>query len=426
MSFDARQAKLLVPGAHIIVDDAPGLRLVARASRKSWVYRYKHSDGRMKQQVIGQWPAISYAAALGIWESMRVARESGRDVATALPQKSLLALAKKAKADDFYSVRNLIDDYLRGHININRKPKGVAEVTRLLTGYTNSISDKPAASIRRSDAFDLIEHLATRAPVLAMQLRNELGAAWDYALDAGRIPDETPNWWRLVLRGKIRSRGQIIAGKHAGVRKRVLSDAEMTVLLRWLPNFTALIEDILTMYIFTCTRGAEIVAIEGREVCQEADGWWWTIPKEKTKGARHAGATDHRVPLVGRALDSVLRRKEAFGDGYLFPPMRDAQTPHTQQKAVGVALWIVRPTTVTDRLPRARAAILPIERFAPHDLRRTARTKLAALGCPEAVAEAILGHLPPGIVGVYNRHAYDRERRAWLEILAAHWESLLS
>jgi hypothetical protein len=28
----------------------------------------------------------------------------------------------------------------------------------------------------------------------------------------------------------------------------------------------------------------------------------------------------------------------------------------------------------------------------------------------------------PGVAGVYNRHAYDKERRQWLTKLAAHWE----
>lgn len=68
--------------------------------------------------------------------------------------------------------------------------------------------------------------------------------------------------------------------------------------------------------------------------------------------------------------------------------------------------------------------MLHLPPWAPHDLRRTVRTTLAALGCPDAVAEAVLGHMPAGIVGVYNRHTYDNERRHWLTLLAAHWDRL--
>ena len=57
--------------------------------------------------------------------------------------------------------------------------------------------------------------------------------------------------------------------------------------------------------------------------------------------------------------------------------------------------------------------------WAPHDLRRTLRTMLAALGCPHDVAESVLGHMQPS---VYNRHHYDRERREWITKLSAHLE----
>jgi hypothetical protein len=60
-----------------------------------------------------------------------------------------------------------------------------------------------------------------------------------------------------------------------------------------------------------------------------------------------------------------------------------------------------------------------------HDLRRTGRTQLAGLGCDPDIAEAVIGHLPKGIEGVYNLHRYDLERRTWLTNLAAHYEALV-
>ncbi len=49
---------------------------------------------------------------------------------------------------------------------------------------------------------------------------------------------------------------------------------------------------------------------------------------------------------------------------------------------------------------------------------------LAAMGCPGDVAEAVLGHMQPGIVGVYNRHSYDAERAEWLRRLSERLEEL--
>lgn len=425
MVFDARQAKLLQAGQHIIVDEAEGLRLVATATRKTWTYRFRSPvDGRMRQVAMGQWPAMSYAAALGAWETLRVRRAAGHD--PAMERKAAAAetqaAARQARAG-VYTVARLAHDYLAGHIDQRRKPKGRAEVRRLLTNYLGDLADVPAASVTRAQAFGLLEDLAKRAPVLASALRGELGSAWDYALDAGRLPEETPNWWRLILRGKIKSKGKIIGGKHTGPALRVLDAAEVGQLVRWLPNFSPLVADLLTLYLWTGCRGAEIVAMEGREVSQEADGWWWTIPKAKTKSARHAAATDLRVPLVGNALAVVRRRLDLYGAGCLFPAAR-GDAVHVEQKVVGVAVWATRPSTVTTVLPADRAKVLRLPPWSPHDLRRTVRTTLAALGCPDAVAEAVLGHMPTGIVGVYNRHSYDAERRHWLTLLDAHWTRL--
>ena len=80
MQFDARAAKLLTPGAHIMVDGCQGLRLEASASKRSWIYRFKSPvDGRMRQKKIGEWPAVSLAKAAVAWEALRDQRNAGTD-----------------------------------------------------------------------------------------------------------------------------------------------------------------------------------------------------------------------------------------------------------------------------------------------------------------------------------------------------------
>lgn len=65
MRFDAKAAKQLKPDTHMGFEAFPGLRLEAIASRRTWTYRFKSPvDGRMRQQKLGEWPAVSYAAAI--------------------------------------------------------------------------------------------------------------------------------------------------------------------------------------------------------------------------------------------------------------------------------------------------------------------------------------------------------------------------
>ena len=238
-------------------------------------------------------------------------------------------------------------------------------------------------------------------------------------MDAGRLPDGTPNWWRMILRGKLRSKGRTIDGVAMGTKKRVLSEDEIGTLLRWLPNLSLTVSDAITLYLWTGARGGEIVSMETHEIADEADGLWWTVPKEKTKNSWRSKAGDLRVPIVGRAEAVARRRKEQAVNGFLFPTSTGEMM---KQTVISHGVYYHQP--YCKQAPNHTRPRLPVTHWSPHDLRRTARTMLAALGCPHDVAEAVLGHIQPGVAGVYNRHHYDRERREWLMRLGQYLDEL--
>ncbi|NMG75078.1 tyrosine-type recombinase/integrase [Aromatoleum diolicum] len=366
MSFDARDIKLLPVGEHLTSPDFPGLRITASAGGRSWIYRYKSPvDGRMRQTKLGKWPAMSVHAAIAAWEQVRLGREGGVDpalIAKAAREDARRQLEQRrlAAEREAYTVAKVCDDYYLGHVRLSRARKGATEVRRMFDSMLGGTAGIPAAELTRAQAFDLIKSYAESAPVQASKLRAELGAAWDYAIDSGRLPETAANWWRLILRGKIQSKGKKISGKNVGTVKRVLSGEEVGTLIRWLPNFTALVEDVLTLYLWTGTRGAEICGMRGAEVTREADGlWWWTIPKARTKNARHANASDLRVPLYGRARNVVFRRRERFGDGFLFPARTKDVRP-VEQKTVQVAVYYHQPYSQTT--PNVQRSRLPISK----------------------------------------------------------------
>jgi integrase len=221
------------------------------------------------------------------------------------------------------------------------------------------------------------------------------------------------------MRGKLRSKGKKIDGKHVGATKRVLSEQEIGELINWLPNFSKTVADALTLYLWTGTRGAEIVSMEAHEITEEPTGWWWTLPKEKTKNVNRANATDLRVPLVGRAKAVALRRRE-HAEPHLFESELGGKP--IDQKVIQGAVYHHQPyckTKTKNERPR-----LPVTHWSPHDLRRSVRTLLASMGCPEDIAESVLGHMKGGIVGTYNRHQYEDERLEWLTRLDAKLEQL--
>lgn len=416
MKFDARIAKQLKPDTHLAFDQFPGLRLEATASRRSWIYRFKSPvDGRMRQQKLGEWPAMAYGAAISAWEELRSRRDSGEDPVLARKK----AKQSSAHSPESYTVRQLCEDFLTGYIERHRDSTGAGQVRRRIMGKIGPIADLPASSVTRAQAYDLLKG-EQQAPRNAAVLRSELGAAWDHALDSGRLLEDTPNWWRQIMKGKLKSQGRKVDGEVKNTA-RVLSTDELRTLVPWLPNLSETVSDILTFYLWTALRGGEIVQMEGKELSEEPDGLWWTIPKSKTKNKNRPAATDHRVPLTGRAEEIARRRLAEHGKRYLFPTNG---SDFITQKSVQAIVWEHQPYGMEKTgLPRP---VLPVNHWSPHDLRRTSRTMLAAIGCPREIAEAILGHIQPGIVGVYNRHDYDKEKRVWLTRLSAHLETLLA
>ena len=98
MHFDARAARLLQPGQHIMVDGCPGLRLEATETTRTWTYRFKWPvDGKMWQKKIGRWPAVSLAKAISECEALRNLRDSGVDPALADKEARAQQVVKAAE-----------------------------------------------------------------------------------------------------------------------------------------------------------------------------------------------------------------------------------------------------------------------------------------------------------------------------------------
>lgn len=428
MYFDARAAKLLKPGDHLAVDGCQGLRLVAGGAVKTWTYRYRvpaapGAVSAVRQIKIGHWPAVSVQAAATQWDAYRAQRDAGTDPGQ---QRRQARQALKGERDDpvRYKVRTLVEDFLTGHLEVQRKGAGAVAARRALERFLEddpALADRAAAGVTRSQAFDAID--ARKAtPTSAAKLRSMLGAAWDYALDAGRLDGGVPNWWRLVMRGRLKSKGKTLGGKHTGQARRVLRPAEVGALLAWLPNMHALGRDTTQMYLWTCVRGVEILAMRPEHITREADGLWWTVPRELTKNARFEAAVDLRVPLVGRALEIVRRRLKAVGkSGWLF---ENRGGEHYLQKDFSTYIYSLQPYSEKVARRGGGGLICPVAGWTPHNLRRTSRTLLASIGCLNEIAEAIIGHLPDDIVGTYNSHSYDAERRLWLTKLSARLEEI--
>ncbi len=423
MGFDARAAKLLPAGKALAVTSCPGLRLQATKNLKTWTYRYKTADGKLKQVAIGPWPALSLHDAMSKWMELRGQKSAGVDPALHRKEQRNAAKATPKSAGP-YTVDSLVHDFINGHILVNRKPQGATAAKNALLRLLEEepgLASMDAARVDRAQCFDVLEKRKA-LPTAAAKLRSLLGGAWDYGLDSGKLGKDVPNWWRQVMQGRLKSKGKRIGGKHIGRRRRVLSGSEVAKLLQWLPNMHANGRDGLVMYLWTATRGSEIFGMRPEYISREPDGWWWTIPKAETKNARHEFAEDLRVPLFGRALEIVQRRMSAVGrSGLLFENGKGEQ--YSQHDFSGY-IYDLQAYSPKGKRRNDPARSLPVGDWSPHNLRRTSRTMLASIGCPSEIGEAIVGHMEDEIEATYNLHTYDAERHMWLQRLDAHLEAL--
>ena len=422
MYFDARAAKSLKVGDHILIAGCPGLRLTATANRKSWTYRFKSpATGLIKQIKIGAWPHMPPSEAATKWQELRSQRDTGEDIIAAKKAESFKI---KSATDSVYTIGKLIADYSKGHLFKMRQSKGATGTTARLNTALMEFSELPVTSVNRRFVFDLIESLS-HIPVVAKSVKSEMSSAWNLALNAGRIDQDHPNWFQLVNIKSLRSKGALRDGKHKGTSKRILTDGELKVLMQTdMSLFSQQLRDFLTIQLWTCARGGEIVQMKPKHITHEPDGVWWTVPKELTKGRHHADATDLRVPLKGRALE-IVERLLGTGEEWLFPcELQGGGIGPQQQSYMNAKLAYRQPYCKTR--PNHVRTRLAVTHWSPHDLRRTGRTMLASMKCPKEIAEAIIGHVTPGIEGVYNLYKYDKERREWLTLLDARLESLIA
>ena len=425
MVFDARAAKALQPGGVIAVDGCPGLRLLATKFGKTWTYRYKTPEGKLRQVALGPWPGLSLHDAMAAWMDARGKKAAGVDPAAQRRAARQAAKATPAPPKS-YTVALLVGDYIKGQLEVNRAKDGATAARRALERMLAAepeLAATDANKVTRAQCFDVLD--ARKAtPMATAKLRSMLGSAWEFALDAGRLDGNTPNWWRQLMQGKLKSKGKVMGGKHVGQSRRALRNEEIAALLGWLGNMHQIGRDAVVMYLWTCTRGSEIFAMRPEHVTKEGAVLWWTVPKELTKNARFAEAVDLRVPLFGRARQVVERRLASVGrSGFLFENGKGEQ--YTQH-AFSTYIYDLQPYSPKAKRRGSQATDMPVTNWTPHNLRRTGRTLLAALGCPREIAEAVVGHMPPAIEATYNVHTYDAERVEWLQRLDAHLASLAS
>jgi len=369
--FSTRAIDAAKNGDSIREELSPGLRLHVGKTTKTWVYRYGTGSGgkQMKQVVLGHYPAMSIADARTAWSLARSRRADRLD-----PVPAHTAPASPTVV----TVKMLTDAYLVEHVDIKRTEKASGEARRLFLRFVDPmVGARDASTFRVPDAVRFLTAVRKQTLATARVLRGEMRAAWRHALERGVVSGSNP--FTDVMKGLLPQLK----------RTRVLSDAELAKLLKWMSGtgcpWTQDIRDAVLMTLFTACRSGEIVALEWLRVDLKRSSF--TLEKTKTGVPR--------TVLYPSEVAKILKRRKASVSGkFVFPSVLEGR--HIRQHAL---VWAISTS----------AKQCPVKDWSAHDLRRTARTGLARLGVSDDVAEAALGHSRGGVRGVYDLHARTDE-----------------
>lgn len=268
------------------------------------------------------------------------------------------------------------------HLTRTRTKKEVERVIRLQ--LLPHLSGRPLAEVRKRDMIAAIDAQAVSSASNAHHLLSYSRRFFNWAC-ARDLLDHSPC---------ERVSGRLLIGPQA-FRQRILDQRELAAI--W--NAAGEIGQFGTfvrLLLVTGQRRTEVAGMRWAEVQgRDTPHAIWVIP-----AARYKSGSDHRVPLSSLAIRLLrdLDRESAL----VFPSSVDGE--HICGFSKGKA-----------RLDRMSG----VEGWVLHDLRRTMRTRMAALGVADQIAELCLGHARKGLARVYDLHRYEDEMRDAFEQWAA-------
>lgn len=358
-------------------------------------YGFRYRDKNTRKQ---RWIGLGLHGSITPDEARNLAKKRAGEVADARDPVAERATSRADAARVALADKNTVDALL--DIFIARHVKGLrsaAEIERAFRVYVRPrIGNKSIYELRRRDIVEMLDAIEDQnGPVMADRVLAHVRKAFNWQAardDQFALP---------IVRGMARTRPSERA------RSRILSDDEIREVWATLnaPEMSKTFARIVATLLLTAQRRNEV----GLMRFDEIDGETWIIPAE-----RYKTGTATAVPLTAEARNWIGKGRE-----FVFSST-EGKTPFNGYSKAKRTL----EGLINER--RKKTGAKPMPHWTLHDLRRTARSLMARAGVPSDVAERVLGHVIPGVRGVYDRHSYADEKRNALERLAALIERILN
>lgn len=373
----------------------PGLAVrIGTSGVRSFVYLYRY-DGKPRRMTLGRYDKETFPL-----EQARDAAREARSLINKGHDPAKQAESAKRKNIDAPTVGDIADDYLEKHAK--RRKRTWEEDERILNKDILPLwRDVKAQDIKRTDVVDLLDDIVARgAPVGANRTLAVIRRMYNFAVERSRL-EMNPAW-------------KVKAPHREQSRSRTLSEDEIRTFWNNLPNakMSEGVRLALKLILVTGQRPGEVAGIHLREI----DGNLWSLPGSRTKNR-----LDHTVPLSKLARGVIEEARDLLRD-------KQRKSDDTISDWLFPALYGDRAISegALCRAISKNLEDLEVEKFTPHDLRRTAMTLMGKIGVSRFVQDRVANHKDQTMGGVYDRHTYDKEKRQALDRWAGSLKDIVS
>jgi len=373
---------------------------VSPQGRKSWVFMYRF-DGKARRMGLGTYPAVTLAGAHVKHANAKALLERSID-------PGVQELERKRAERDAETVNDLAEEYLSKWARPHKR--SAHEDERILRkDVLPAWGKKKARDIRRRDVILLLDGIMERgAPIAANRTLGVIRRMFNFGVSRD-ILDASPV---VMVKSPAKEK----------TRERVLTPEEIRIF--WKDLDKAPISPgvclALKLQLATAQRKGEIVGAAQSEF--DLGEKIWTIPAERAKNGKA-----HRVPLSPMAVSLIENAQALAGDSeWLFPSPRSYGP--IAARAANQALYraLMPPSNRPKAAKLAKKPAMRLSNVTPHDLRRTAASNMAALGISRFIIGKVLNHVENNVTAIYDRYAYDEEKRRALEAWASRLEEIVS
>jgi integrase len=293
-------------------------------------------------------------------------------------------------------VAALAQQFIDRHCHRENRQRTAEETARLLKLHVlPTWGRRLAREISRRDVLELLDHIVDSGkPIAANRTLAAIRKMYSWAIGRDIVP----------------------ATPCAGVkppsaerpRDRTLGDDELRAVWQAAGKLGGPFAGLVKLLILVGQRRDEVAGMRWSELALESPDPTWTLAAERVKNNKA-----HEIPLSAFVLTILAALPRITGSDFVLT-------------TTGTT-----PSNGYSKNKRRLDALLPADMrpWRLHDLRRTVASGMARLRVDLPTIEKVLNHASgsfAGIVGVYQRHDYQAEKRRALQRWSDHVEQLVT